>query len=77
MYKYQEIINKLTIQQKLSILADVRGFSDQTILESGVPSIKTASLKELNDSRDKAFPSFESMALGTLDRGFTLQTHGI
>ena len=62
MYRHDEIINKLTIQQKLSILADVRGFSDSAIIEQGVPSIKVATLEDLNARRDNEFPSYEVLA---------------
>ncbi|MBR2336820.1 MAG: glycoside hydrolase family 3 C-terminal domain-containing protein [Clostridia bacterium] len=62
MYKYEEIINRLTIQQKLSILADVRGFSDSSVAELGIPTVKAAGLADLNKQRNKAFPDFESLA---------------
>ena len=62
MYRHEEIINKLTIQQKLSILADVRGFADSSVLEQGVPSVKVAKLEDLNAERNNEFPSFEVLA---------------
>ncbi len=62
MYKYEEIINKLTIQQKLSILADVRGFADASVKELGIPTVQPATLSELNARRKKVFPSYERLA---------------
>ena len=62
MYRHEEIINKLTIKQKLSILADATGYTDGAVIEAGVPPVKVASLVDTDLAKGKIFPSYESLA---------------
>ncbi len=47
MLKYNEIVEKLTIKQKISLLTDIRSLSNPAMNEAGVPYVSVASVEKL------------------------------
>lgn len=57
MLKYQSILEKLTIQQKVSLLTDLSAFSEPAINRAGVPEVRMGDLVELAAKRGVSFGS--------------------
>lgn len=51
MLKYQSVIEKLNLRQKLALLTDVKSLSDAEIVRAGVPFVSFASLEEINGAQ--------------------------
>lgn len=64
MFKHQEIIDKLTIQQKLSLLADASSLGSEENVDKELPLIKEATMYAMNDGSDgeEVYPSFHALA---------------
>ena len=50
MLKYNEIIEKLTVKQKIALVTDLKGFSEPAMNELGVPYVSVQSVKDLLDA---------------------------
>ncbi|MBQ8343956.1 MAG: glycoside hydrolase family 3 C-terminal domain-containing protein [Clostridia bacterium] len=57
MLKYNEIIEKLTVKQKISLLTDIKSFASPTMNELGVPYVSMTSLSALMTGREGLTPS--------------------
>ena len=63
MLKYQSIIDSLTEEQKLTLVTDIKTLVELSEAVSGIPSLTTASLSEVNEARSESgFPSLSGMA---------------
>ncbi|MBQ8230232.1 MAG: glycoside hydrolase family 3 C-terminal domain-containing protein [Clostridia bacterium] len=62
MVKYQEIIEKLTLEQKLSLLSDISSLAGEEFAELGLRCITETSMDEMNTERGKErYPSFSGL----------------
>lgn len=62
MVKYQEIIEKLTLEQKLSLLADISSLAGEEFAELGLRCITETSMDGVNAGRGKErYPSFSGL----------------
>lgn len=61
MLKYNSIIDKLTVRQKLALLTAVAN-NDPTVNRLGVPAVAVASLEEMNEGNENNYPSYNSLA---------------
>lgn len=59
MLKYQSMIEKLSLQQKIALLTDRSSLSDKELGHLGIPAVKTAELETLN-AESGAYPSYAS-----------------
>ena len=57
MLKYNEIIEKLSVKQKISLLTDLRGFASPTMNELGVPYVSLGNLSTLVAGAEGLTPS--------------------
>lgn len=62
MLNHQEIIEKLTIEQKLSLLADISALAGEDLDKYGIRFISESSIEELNASEGHKYPSFSALA---------------
>lgn len=62
MLNHQEIIEKLTIEQKLSLLADVSALGGEDAEKYGIRFVSESSVEALNAEAGHKFPSFGAMA---------------
>ena len=58
MLKHQEIIDKLTIEQKVSLLADVAALGSVSLEGVDFPFLSLSSIQEENARKGEKFPSF-------------------
>ena len=59
MLRHQDVIEKLTIEQKLALLADISSLGQEDLSSVGVQGVRIASTAEVNDGMpDKRFPVF-------------------
>ncbi len=61
MLKHQEIIEKLTTEQKLALLADIFSWKKESE-DADFCGIAVSSIKELNKGEEDRYPSFEALA---------------
>lgn len=63
MLKNIEIIEKLTLEEKLSLLTDIGALKEKRFPEYGVDCLGCASLAEVNEGMDEVrYPTFENLA---------------
>ena len=57
MLKHSEIIKKLSVKQKISLLTDIRGFASPSVNEMGVPYVSLDNLSALVAGAEGLTPS--------------------
>ena len=57
MLKHSEIIKKLSVKQKISLLTDIRGFASPSVNEMGVPYVSLDNLSTLVAGAEGLTPS--------------------
>ena len=62
MLNHQEIIEKLTIEQKLSLIADISALAGEDEAKYGIRFIAESSIEELNVEEGHKYPSFSALA---------------
>ena len=82
MLKYKSIIENLTMRQKVALLTDFASLSEAGLQRSGVPAVRRASLRSLNEENG-GYPTYESAArswdaelIGCMTEDLSVQARG-